>query len=79
MAKKPQRPTYPECPTYSKTNHTAEKCWKGPREKNQKQNHSPDQETRCPPISMTNSQVPHQVILSLRSQIQKTNFATTPI
>ena len=49
-----------------------------PREIKQKQNHHPDQETRRPPISMTNSQVPHQVILSLRSQIQKTNCATTP-
>ena len=50
-----------------------------PRGKNQKQNHSPDQEMRRPPISMTNSHMPHQVMLSLRSQIQKTNFATTPI
>ena len=49
-----------------------------PREVKQKQNHHPDQETRRPPISMTNSQVPYQVILPLRSQIQKTNCATTP-
>ena len=27
--KKPQRPTYPECPTCNKTNHPAEKCWRG--------------------------------------------------
>ena len=27
--KKPQRPTYPECPTCKKTNHPAERCWKG--------------------------------------------------
>ena len=27
--KKPQRQTYPECPTCSKTNHPAEKCWRG--------------------------------------------------
>ena len=27
--KKTQRPTYPECPTYKKTNHPAELCWKG--------------------------------------------------
>ena len=27
--KKPQRPTYPECPTCSKTNHPEEKCWRG--------------------------------------------------
>ena len=27
--KRPQRPTHPECPTCSKTNHSAEKCWKG--------------------------------------------------
>ena len=26
--KKPQRQTYPECPTCSKTNHPAEKCWR---------------------------------------------------
>ena len=27
--KKSQRQTYPECPTCSKTNHPAEKCWRG--------------------------------------------------
>ena len=27
--KKPQRPTYPECPTCGKKNHPAERCWKG--------------------------------------------------
>ena len=27
--KKPQRPTYPLCPTCSKTNYSAENCWKG--------------------------------------------------
>ena len=27
--KKPQRPKYPECPTCKKTNHPAERCWKG--------------------------------------------------
>ena len=27
--KTPQRPTYPECPTCNKTNHPAEKCWRG--------------------------------------------------
>ena len=27
--KKPQLPTYPECPTCKKTNHPAERCWKG--------------------------------------------------
>ena len=27
--KKPQRLTYPECPTCKKTNHPAERCWKG--------------------------------------------------
>ena len=27
--KKPQRSTYPECPTCKKTNHPAERCWKG--------------------------------------------------
>ena len=27
--KKPQRPTYPGCPTCKKTNHPAERCWKG--------------------------------------------------
>ena len=26
--KKPQRPTYPECPTSGKNNHPAEKCWR---------------------------------------------------
>ena len=26
--KKPQCPTYPECPTCNKTNHPAEKCWR---------------------------------------------------
>ena len=27
--KKPQRPTYPECPTCGKKNHPVERCWKG--------------------------------------------------
>ena len=27
--KKPQRPTYPECPTCGKKNHLVERCWKG--------------------------------------------------
>ena len=27
--KKPQHQTYPDCPTCSKTNHSAEKCWRG--------------------------------------------------
>ena len=27
--KKPQRLTYPEYPTYIKTNHPADKCWRG--------------------------------------------------
>ena len=27
--KKPQRPTYPVCPTCRKSNHPAEKCWRG--------------------------------------------------
>ena len=27
--KKSQRPTYPECPTCSQTNHPTEKCWRG--------------------------------------------------
>ena len=46
--KKPQRQTYPECPTCSKTNHPAEKCWRGAgahlRPKRNRQDSSKDTE-----------------------------------
>ena len=46
--KKPQRTTYPECPTCSKTNHPAEKCWRGAgadlRPKRNRQDSSKDTE-----------------------------------
>ena len=46
--KKPQRQNYPECPTCSKTNRPAEKCWRGAaahlRPKRNRQDSSKDTE-----------------------------------
>ena len=82
--KKPQRPTYPECPTCGKKNHPVERCWKGLEHIYAPKGHVLKIRLMTP-LEMKNhsrSQLapkPHlQVIHLLEKPIQKTNFATTP-
>ena len=80
--KKPQRQTYPECPTCSKTNHPAEKCWRGPgahlRPKRNRQDSSKDTEPSEDEGTRTKNEKSSSGQSNSKKLNQKTNFATTP-
>ena len=83
--KRPQRQTYPEWPTCSKTNHPAEKCWRGAgahlRPKRNRQESSKDTEpsedegTRTKNKKSTTSSSSQS---NSKKPESKTNFAKTP-
>ena len=83
--KRPQRQTYPECPTCSKSNHPAEKCWRGAGatfvqkeiDKTPPKIPSP-LKTKALAPRMKNPKHPHQANRIPKNLNQKTNFATTP-
>ena len=74
--KKPQRQTYPECPTCSKTNHPAEKCWRGAgahlRPKRNRQDSSKDTEPSEDEGNRTKNEKP-TTSTSNQSNLKKTD------
>ena len=82
--KKPQRPTYPECPTCSKTNQPALKCWRVagaqffPKRNRQDTKTTDDSEDEGNSIKKDKSTTPNQANRLQRNLIQNTKFATTP-
>ena len=79
--KKPKL-VYPKCPTCEKTNHPAERCWKGADahlkpQRNKTEDKETTDETNSPLIT-TLPHRKHQIHYS-KTQTQKTNFATTQI
>ena len=82
--KKTQRPTCPKFLTCSKQTTQPKVVGKVQvliyvqKRRDQNQHQSQDQAMKEPPITNTDSQLPHHVSLSLRSLFQKTKCATTP-
>ena len=83
--KNPQRLTYPECPTCKKTNHPAERCWKGAGAHSRpERTRSEDKadETSGDEKSSKKSTNPLKLHLQANQThvkpIQKIKFATTP-
>ena len=81
---KKTKPTYPNCPTCDKTNHPAERCWKGAgahlkkRKARMRIKHQPTiRPTKKNPQKILLPHQKHQHPYS-RIRFQKTNIATTP-